>query len=72
MANKRIDSDKRALMLATLCEGMAINSVYRTFKVGKRAVLRVIRETREACEDWHNRHFRDLKVARLELDEHWA
>jgi IS1 family transposase len=42
------------------------------FKVGKHAVLRVIQETGAACEDWHNRHFRALTVARLELDEQWA
>lgn len=72
MANKRIDSSKRALILAALCEGMAINSVCRMFKVGKHAVLRVIQETGEACEDWHNRNFRGLSVARLELDEQWA
>lgn len=72
MANQRIDSSKRALILAALCEGIAINSVCRMFKVGKHAVLRVIQETGEACEDWHNTHFRSLSVARLELDEQWA
>lgn len=72
MANKRIDSSKQALILAALCEGMAINSVCRMFKVGKHAVLRVIEETGKACEDWHNRHFRNLRVERLELDEQWA
>ena len=66
------DKSKRALILAALCEGMAINSVCRMFKVGKHAVLRVIQETGEACEDWHNRHFRNLSIARLELDEQWA
>lgn len=72
MANKRIDSSKQALILAALCEGIAINSVCRMFKVGKHAVLRVIEETGEACEDWHNRYFRNLPVERLELDEQWA
>jgi IS1 family transposase len=72
MANKRIESSKQALILAALCEGMAINSVCRMFKVGKHAVLRVIQETGEACEDWHNRHFRNLSIERLELDEQWA
>lgn len=72
MANKRIDSSKRALILAALAEGMAINSICRMFKTGKHAVLRVIQETGEACEDWHNRHFRNLRVNRLELDEQWA
>jgi IS1 family transposase len=72
MANKRIDSGKRALILAALCEGTALNSICRMFKVGKHAVLRVIDETGEACEDWHNRNFRGLSVKRLELDEQWA
>ena len=72
MANQRIDKSKRALILAALCEGMAINSVCRMFKVGKHGVLRVIEETGEACNDWHNRHFRNLSIKRLELDEHWA
>ncbi|MBL9144015.1 MAG: hypothetical protein JNM99_10085 [Verrucomicrobiaceae bacterium] len=75
MANQRIDSGKRALILAALCEGIAINSVCRMFKVGKHGVLRVIQETGEACEAceaWHNEHFRNLSVNRLELDEQWA
>jgi len=72
MANKRLDPSKQALVLAALCEGMAINSVCRLFKVGNHAVLRVIEETGAACEDWHNRHFRELPLTRLELDEQWA
>ncbi|MBE7498648.1 MAG: hypothetical protein HS117_27225 [Verrucomicrobiaceae bacterium] len=72
MANKRLDQSKQALILAALCEGAAINSVCRMFKVGKHAVLRVIEETGQACEDWHNRHFRGLSIERLELDEQWA
>lgn len=72
MANKRIDSSKQALILAALCEGMAINSVCRMFKVGKHAILRVIEETSAACEDWHNRHFRNLTLDRVELDEQWG
>lgn len=48
---------------------MAINSVYRLFKVGKRAVMRVIEETSVACEDWYHRHFTHLSIERQELDE---
>jgi hypothetical protein len=72
MANKRIDSDKRALILAALCERMAINSVCRMFKVGKHAVMRVIQETGKACEDWHNRNVRGVAVSMVEIDEQWA
>lgn len=72
MANKRIESSKQALILAALCEGMAINSVCRMFKVGKHAIMRVIEETSAACEDWHHRNFVNLSLERLELDEQWA
>jgi IS1 family transposase len=72
MPNARLNSDKQALILAALCEGKAINSVCRMFKVGKPAVTRVIEETGRACEDWHNRHFRKLTIKRLEIDEQWG
>ena len=73
MSYARLDSSKQALILAALCEGSAINSVCRMFKVGKQSVMRVIEETGKACEDWHNRRFRDLhNVRRLELDEQGA
>ena len=72
MPANRISNDKRALILAAMCEGTAINSVCRMFSVGKHAVLRLLQETGLACEDYHNRNFRDLTVARLELDEQWA
>ena len=68
----RIPTNKRALILATICEGVAVNSVVRMFKVGKPNVLRFLREVGRACEDWHNRNFRNLSVERLELDEQWA
>lgn len=72
MPAARLSTDKRALILAALCEGSAINSVCRMFKVGKHAVLRLIEETGLACEDYHNRVFRGLEIARLELDEQWG
>ncbi len=68
----RIPAAKRAVILAAICEGVAVNSLVRMFKVGKPNVLRFLREVGRACEDWHNRNFRNLSVERLELDEQWA
>ena len=68
----RIQSCKRALILTAICEGVAVNAAVRMFKVGKPNLLRFLRETGRACEDWHNRHFRNLSIERLELDEQWA
>ena len=72
MPAQRLDKFKRAAILAVLCEGNGINGICRMFSVGKNTVLRLIKETGEACEDWHNRHFRNLDVHRLELDEQWG
>lgn len=72
MPAQRLDKFKRAAILAVLCEGNGINGIARMFSVGKNTVLRLIKETGEACEDWHDRHFRNLAVQRLELDEQWG
>jgi hypothetical protein len=66
MANKRLSTDKQALVLAALCEGTPVNAVCRMFKVGKHAVLRVIEETGEALADYMDRNFRDLPCKRIE------
>jgi hypothetical protein len=72
MPAQRLDKFKRAAILAVLCEGNGINGICRMFSVGKNAVVRLIQETGEACEDWHATHFRNLDVHRLELDEQWG
>ena len=71
MANNRLSKDKQALVLAALCEGTPINAVARMFKVGKHAVIRVIRETGEAFADYMDRELRDLRCSRIEMDEQW-
>jgi IS1 family transposase len=72
MANHRIPKAKRALILSALFEGAAVNSICRMFGVGKNNVLRFLLETGEACEAWHDKHFRNLSLERLEIDEQWA
>ena len=71
MANKRLSKEKQVLVLAALCEGTPVNAVARMFRVGKHAVLRVIRETGEAFADYMDVNFRDLACERIELDEQW-
>lgn len=71
MANKRLSKEKQVLVLAAICEGMPINATARMFRVGKHAVLRVIRETGEAFADYMDANFRDLPCSRIELDEQW-
>src|SRR5947208_16358522 len=69
--NKRLSKEKQTLVLAALCEGTPINAVARMFRVGKHAVVRVIRETGAAFADYMDQNFRDLPCERIELDEQW-
>jgi IS1 family transposase len=71
MPQQRLSKEKRALILAALCEGTPINAVTRMFQTGKHAVLRVIEESGEALAHYMNENFRDLPVARIEMDEQW-
>lgn len=71
MANNRLSKEKQVLVLAAICEGTPINAVARMFRVGKHAVLRVIRETGEAFADYMDVNFRNLSCERIELDEQW-
>jgi IS1 family transposase len=71
MPNLRLSTDKRALVLAALCEGTPINAVCRISGVAKETVLRIIRETGEALADYMMANFRDLPCKRVELDEQW-
>lgn len=72
MANQRLSKSKQVLVLAALCEGTPINAVSRMFRVGKHAVLRLIRESGEAFADYMDTNFRDLACERIELDEQWS
>ena len=72
MPNHRISREKRALILHLLVEGNRINGICRLLKVGKPSLLRFLRECGEACEDWHDRHVRDVRIKYLALDESWS
>lgn len=71
MANKRLSKEKQTLILMALCEGTPVNACTRMFRVGKHAVLRVIRETGAAFADYMDKNFRDLPCIRIEMDEQW-
>ena len=71
MANNRISKDKRALVLAMLCEGTPINAVSRVLGVAKESIFRIIEETGEALMDYMMTNFRDIPCQRIEMDEQW-
>jgi IS1 family transposase len=71
MAYQRLSKEKQTLVLMALCEGVPIRAATRMFKVGKDTIHRLICETGEAFADYMDKEFRDLRCARIEMDEQW-
>ncbi len=72
MPTPRISREKRALAIMALSEGTSVNSAARMTGVSGPALLSFFRECGESCEAWHDEHFRNLTVERLEIDEQWS
>ena len=64
--NHRIHSEKRAMILTAICEGLALNSACRMFKASKPNVLRLLREVGE--EDTRTEKTDNLTFRRLIRD----
>ena len=71
MDNRRLSKEKQVFVLAALCEGTPIRAIARMLKTEKYVITRIIRETGEAFADYMDSEFRDLRCARIEMDEQW-
>lgn len=68
----KLDNEKRAQILALLCEGMGINATTRITGISKNTVLKLLADAGEACAKYQDEAMRDLKCKRVECDEIWS
>jgi hypothetical protein len=68
----RLTSQKRAQVIDCLTEGCSIRSTMRLTNVSKKAVTRLLIEVGEVCAKFQDAAFRNLKCARLQVDELWS
>jgi IS1 family transposase len=68
----KLSTTERARILHLLCEGMSIRSITRTEKVGKNTVIRLMLDAGKACVAYHDKHVRNLKAKRIQVDEVWS
>jgi IS1 family transposase len=68
----KLSTTDRARILHLLCVGMSIRSITRTEKVGKNTVLRLMVDAGKACVAYHDKHVRNLKSKRIQVDEVWS
>src|SRR5680860_466304 len=68
----RLPPEKRAQIIRCLVEGNSIRGTARLCDCVKNTVSRVLVETGEACQAYHDMHVRDLTCQRVQVDEIWA
>ena len=71
MDNRRLSTEKQVFVLAAISEGTPIRAIARMLKTEKYVITRIIRETGAAFADYMDKEFRDLRCARIEMDEQW-
>jgi IS1 family transposase len=68
----KLDREARSKILHLLCEGSSIRAVTRLTGASKNTVIKLMIEAGKACADYHDTHVRNLKSARVQVDEIWS
>jgi IS1 family transposase len=68
----RLKREKQVQVIAVLVEGNSINATVRMTGVAKHTILKLLADLGNACADYQDRTFRNLKCKRIQCDEIWA
>src|ERR1700689_4689852 len=68
----RLNTTRRAQVIAALVEGNSINATCRMLGVGKHTVLRLLEDAGRACAAFHDEYVRGVRTRRVQCDEIWA
>ena len=68
----KLSTADRARVIHLLCEGSSIRSITRLMNVGKNTVIRLMLDAGRACVTYHDKHVRNLKSKRIQVDEVWS
>lgn len=68
----RLSNDDRARILHLLCEGMSIRAITRLTGASKNTVAKLLVDAGKACAAYHDANVRDVKAARVQVDEIWS
>ena len=68
----RLTLEERAHILHLLCEGMSIRAITRLTGASKNTVAKLMINAGEACAAYHDANVRNVKAARVQVDEIWS
>jgi len=55
-----------------LCKGMSIRAITRLTGASKNTVAKLLVDAGKACAAYHDEHVRNVKSARVQVDEIWS
>ena len=68
----RLTNEERARILHLLCEGMSIRAITRLTGTSKNTVAKLLVDAGKACAAYHDANVRNVKAARVQVDEIWS
>ena len=68
----RLDTKRRARIIACLVEGMSIRATCRITGANKGTVLKLVERVGQACLEYHDATVRNLNSKRIQADEIWS
>ena len=68
----KLTLEERARILHLLCEGMSIRAITRLTGASKNTVAKLLIDAGKACDAYHNANVRNVKAARVQVDEIWS
>jgi IS1 family transposase len=72
MGMNKLARDKRIQIISLLTEGMSLRAIARHTGVSINTAMKLLADAGQACSDYQDRVFRDLKCQRLQVDEIWS
>lgn len=68
----KLTMEERARILHLLCEGMSIRAITRLTGASKNTVAKLLIDAGKACAAYHDANVRNVRVARVQVDEIWS
>jgi IS1 family transposase len=68
----KLPRDKRIQIISLLTEGMSLRAVTRITGVSINTAMKLLSDAGQACSDYQDRAFRDLRCQWLQVDEIWS
>ena len=67
----KLSLERRARILACLCEGTSVRATCRLMDCSKDAALKLVVDAGTACAAYHDQHVRGIAAKRVQVDEIW-